>query len=103
EVKLAGYSANAKERHDEIRQNGTTHKTAEAIKKLRDDLDKFPPDLATQLKTAKEHVVNSADVLTATVKDKAGASGLLEEAKKKQQAFAKVGVGIPCSVCGQKV
>jgi DNA repair exonuclease SbcCD ATPase subunit len=103
EIKRAEDSVRAKELRDEIRQNRTALETADAIKKLRDDLDKFPPDLATQLKAAKELVVNSADVLTATVKDKAGASGLLEEAKKKQRAFAKVGVGVLCSVCGQKV
>jgi intracellular sulfur oxidation DsrE/DsrF family protein len=103
EVKGATDSVRAKELRDEIRQNRNALETADAVNKLRDDLDKFPPDLAPQLKLAKEHVQATAEALTETVKEKAGASGLLEQAKKKQQAFTRVGVGVPCSVCGQKV
>jgi DNA repair protein SbcC/Rad50 len=103
EVKGAKDAIKAKELRDEIRQYRAALEAADAVKQLRDDLDKLPPDLHKQLEAAKEQVKSASDALTSTGQEKASASALLKEAKKKQQAFTKVGVGVPCSICGQTV
>lgn len=76
---------------------------ADAVKKLRDELDEFDPDLAAHLEAAQEGVRATTYALTAALEAKAAATGLLEKAKEKQQQFAGVGVGVKCSLCGQEV
>src|SRR5439155_10393663 len=76
---------------------------ANAVKTLRDELNKFDPDLAAQLQAAKTSLQTTTDALNVTSKAKATATGLLKQASEKQRQFAKVGVGVKCSRCGQEV
>ena len=103
EAKRAADAVRAKELRDEIRRNQNALETVEAVSKLRDDLDSFPADLVIQLRTAKDNVQAAVNSLTSAITEKASASTLLEQAKNQQQSFDLVGVGVPCSLCGQKV
>ena len=103
EAMEAADAVRAKELRDEIRRNQNALDTAEAVKKLRDEFERIPADLLDQLKTAKEQVQGAANALTSTKTEKASVSALLEQAKNQQQSFSEVGVGVPCSLCGQKV
>jgi DNA repair exonuclease SbcCD ATPase subunit len=103
EVKTASDALAAKQLRDEIARDKNVLDAADAVKKLRDDLEKFDPNLATQLEAAQTRVQEATDALTATLERKAALTSLLEQSEGKQKEFGKVGVGVKCSLCGQKV
>jgi DNA repair exonuclease SbcCD ATPase subunit len=77
--------------------------TASEVATLKTELARFPSNLAEQLEEAKKKVQTAAEALTSAGQTKAKIVGFLDEAKGQQRKFATVGVGVPCSLCGQKV
>ncbi|HZT79463.1 MAG TPA: SMC family ATPase [Gemmataceae bacterium] len=93
----------AKQLRKEIEQKGKLVPTADEAAKLKADLSKFPPDLADQLAAAHTKAQSAANAFAAAGQAKAKAAGILEQAKEQQRKFEAVGVGVPCSRCGQLV
>jgi DNA repair exonuclease SbcCD ATPase subunit len=93
----------AKKLREEIGRDNKYLDAASGIRKLQDDLGGFDPNLAEQLAAAQEHVQVTTGALTEALAAKAAAAESLKTATGQRQRFAKVGVGIPCSLCGQEV
>jgi DNA repair protein SbcC/Rad50 len=103
EAKGLADAIKAKQLREEIGRDQKFVDAADAVKRLREELDTFDPKLAGLLEAAQESVQATTDALTAALEAKAAVTGLLEQAKDKQQKFAEVGVGVTCSLCGQEV
>jgi DNA repair exonuclease SbcCD ATPase subunit len=70
---------------------------------LRRHLQCSEEEFALQLAVARELVKTETAKATLASEMRAKKEGLLQKAKKEQERFASVGVGVPCSRCGQLV
>jgi DNA repair protein SbcC/Rad50 len=93
----------AKELRHEIATKEKILPTAEEVEKLKTELVGFPPDLAEQLDRADKKLTLAANALTAAGQATSRAAALLGQAEQQHRQFKTVGVGIPCSRCGQPV
>jgi DNA repair protein SbcC/Rad50 len=93
----------AKQLREEIGRDNKFIDAADGVKKLKDEVDRFDPNLADQLAAAGERILVATNTVTGALEAKAAAAGLLKHARAQQQKFATVGVGVPCSLCGQEV
>jgi exonuclease SbcC len=93
----------AKQLREEIRQKEKLIPRAQEVATLKAELNGFPPNLAEQLGEAKKKAQTTADALTGAGQARAKVGGLLEQAEDQQRKFETVGVGVPCSLCGQPV
>jgi DNA repair protein SbcC/Rad50 len=88
---------------DEIVRDSKSLSVAEEIFKLSAELSAFPADL-TQSLTAAEGALAAALIANQQAGErKAATMELLKQAETREVQFAKVGVGVPCSICGQVV
>ena len=102
-IKALEGAINSKQLRDEITRDQSFLDAANEVKELKDELNDFDPDLASNLETSQARVQAKTDAITKTLEAKASASGILEKARERQKEFAKVGIGVKCSRCGQKV
>jgi exonuclease SbcC len=93
----------AKQIHEQLLQDVKHVAVAEAAEKLKNVLGAVRPNLAKELKAARERASAANDAFTAAVAAKAKATGLLDQAKARQQDFDAVEIGVKCSLCGQEV
>jgi DNA repair exonuclease SbcCD ATPase subunit len=93
----------ARRLREEIERDSRCITAAEGVAKLRGQLAGFPPDLATRLREAQDRFRLATDNATRAGNDRAEAGGLLKRCRQQEQGFAAVGVGVPCSRCGQVV
>ncbi len=87
----------------EIKREEPFVKAAVEVAKLQAERDDFPRDLAAQVAAAKQQAGDADAALTSSKMKRAELEGLLKAAQQKQRQFATVGVGVPCSACGQLV
>ena len=106
----SGHSDMAKRLADEARQfrqeaerDAKFIPVAEGIDGLRKELGQFEKDLDERLATACDRLSLAGACVTDHEKKKAEVTGLLKHAREQQQKFAVLGVGVPCSLCGQPV
>jgi DNA repair exonuclease SbcCD ATPase subunit len=93
----------ARRLREEVEREGKFVAAADEVASLKGELSSFPPDLAGLLSVARETATAAADALDRAGRAKGEVEGLLRQAKKRQQDFASVGVGVNCSRCGQPV
>jgi DNA repair exonuclease SbcCD ATPase subunit len=76
---------------------------AEDLGKLQAELRALPIDLPQQLSTAEVDLQRATEAAQKAGESKATTAELLKQAEAKECEFAKVGVGVACSLCGQIV
>ena len=75
----------------------------DAFIKAVDAAAAFPADLVEQVSAAQAAANLKTQLLTDAGKERAAAEALRKQAKERRTEFAKVGVGVKCSRCGQEV
>lgn len=93
----------AKDLSDEAQRIGGYLKLAEEVEQLQANLTGFPSDLAAQLAQARTAEETVAQVVQEIKGKQAGVQALLDDARRRQEEFASVEVGVTCSRCGQTV
>ncbi len=93
----------AKRLRDESVRENKSLAAAEELARLEKELGTFPSDLAAQLEAAEEEALTAASAAQKAGENKATTAELLKQVAEQQKKFAKVGIDVKCSLCGQIV
>jgi DNA repair protein SbcC/Rad50 len=93
----------AKRLRDEHARESKSLAAAEDLTRLETELGAYPVDLAEQLEAAEKAAKTAASAAQKAGETKATTAEFLKQVEEQQRKFAKVGVDVKCSLCGQIV
>jgi len=101
--KADDHEREAKRLRDEHTRESKSVAAAEDLTRLEKELSAYPADLAAHVEAAEKEAQTAARAAQKAGETKATTAELLKQVEDQQKKFAKVGVDVKCSLCGQVV